>query len=248
MLSGITPKNPLNADQLLDRFATGTNRQRRTLVKTIESRLDDLIDLGPDLLKPFDPNGDDWAAGWILQLVQRHHPALLDRLMTDRDRGWLITESEKGFDYGALQHELLNQQFEQADRLTSSLLRELAGEAAVQRGYVYFSEVPPIPGSDLVSIDRLWTVYSQGRFGFSAQARLLSALDGRYDQLWPRIGWKIEGVWTRYPGSFTWSLEAPDGHMPLVNQLRGVRLMDALLNHPALISRREGPDEVQPNR
>ena len=92
MLSGITPTNPLNADQLLDRFATGTNRQRRTLVKTIESRLDDLIDLGTDLLKPFDANGDDWAAGWILQLVQRHHPALLDGLMTDRDRGWPVTE------------------------------------------------------------------------------------------------------------------------------------------------------------
>ena len=41
-------------------------------------------------------------------------------------------------------------------------------------------------------------------------------------------------MWTRYPGSFTWSLEAPEGHLPLVNQLRGVRLMDALLSHPAL--------------
>jgi hypothetical protein len=26
--------------------------------------------------------------------------------------------------------------------------------------------------------------------------------------------------------------------MPLINQLRGVRLMDAVLNHPALIARR----------
>lgn len=248
MLSGTTPTNPLKADQLLERFATGTGRQRRTLVKTIETRLDDLIDLGPDLLKPFDPTGDDWAAGWILQLVQLHHPALLDRLMTDRDHGWLITESDRGVDYAVLQQALLSQQFEKADRLTSSLLRELAGEAAVQRGYVYFSEVPPMPGIDLLSIDRLWTVYSQGRFGFTAQARLLSALNGRYEKLWPRIGWKIDGVWTRYPGSFTWSLEAPDGHMPLVNQLRGVRLMDALLNHPALISRREPPGGAQPKR
>ena len=47
------------------------------------------------------------------------------------------------------------------------------GPAAVRRGYVYFSEVPPMPGLDLISLDRLWTVYSQGRFGFSTQARLL---------------------------------------------------------------------------
>ena len=54
----------------------------------------------------------------------------------------------------------------------------------------------------------------------------------------PRIGWKSDGVWTRYPGAFNWSIEAPEGHMPLINQLRGVRLMDSLLNHPALVARR----------
>ena len=117
-------------------------------------------------------------------------------------------------------------------------MRALAGAGAELRGYIYFSEVAFMPGKDLVTIDRLWTAYSQGRFGFSAQARLLDALDGRYDRLWPRIGWKSNGVWTRYPNAFTWSLEAPEGHMPLINQLRGVRLMDSLLNHSALISRR----------
>ena len=65
-----------------------------------------------------------------------------------------------------------------------------------------------------------------------------TTLDGRYVQLWPRIGWKTDGVWTRYPGAFTWSLDAPEGHMPLINQLRGVRLMDALLSHPDLVSHR----------
>lgn len=124
----------------------------------------------------------------------------------------------------------MDQQFEEADRLTSEHLRQLAGEAAVQRGYVYYSEVPPIASVDLESIDRLWVMYSQGRFGFSVQIRLLRSLNGRWDQLWPRLGWKQGGVWTRYPRSFTWSLEAPEGHLPLVNQLRGVRLMDALLS------------------
>jgi len=119
----------------------------------------------------------------------------------------------------------------------SEHLRQLAGEAAVQRGYVYYSEVPPIASVDLESIDRLWVMYSQGRFGFSVQIRLLRSLNGRWDQLWPRLGWKQGGVWTRYPRSFTWSLEAPEGHLPLVNQLRGVRLMDALLSHPGLQQR-----------
>ena len=60
---------------------------------------------------------------------------------------------------------------------------------------------------------------------------------GRYDKLWPRIGWKKDGIWTRYPKAFNWSIEAPNGHMPLVNQLRGVRLLDALLKHQGLIAK-----------
>ena len=133
-----------------------------------------------------------------------------------------------------MQRALLDEDFEEADRLTSCVLRELAGDQAVKRGYVYFSEVPPMEGLDLTTLDRLWIAYSQGRFGFTVQARLLKALDGRYDRLWPRIGWKLDGTWTRYPGAFQWSMDAPEGHMPLINQLRGVRLMDALLSHPGL--------------
>ena len=238
MLSGSSPTTSLSVEMLIERFAAGNPRQRRPLIKTIESRVDDLVTLDASELLPFDPKGDDWAPGWILQVIQRHRPTALSELLKGSTAGWLSVESAMGLDFVALQRDLLNQDFEAADRLTSCMLRELAGDAAVQRGYVYFSEVPAMQGVDLVSIDRLWTVYSQGRFGFTSQARLLTTLDGRFDQLWPRIGWKREGVWTRYPGSFTWSLEAPEGHMPLINQLRGVRLMDAVLKHPALMARR----------
>ena len=236
MLSGSTPATKLSVDQLLDRFAKGTPRQRRPLIKQIETRAEELAAVGPELLSGFDPAGDDWAAGWILQVLRRHHPQALDGLI--KPQGWLTVETEAGMDYGPLQQKLLEQDYEEADRMTSQCLRELAGAAAVKRGYVYFTEVGPMSGMDLVSLDRLWTVYSQGRFGFTAQSQLLSALDGRYERLWPRIGWKCDGVWTRYPAAFTWSIDAPEGHMPLINQLRGVRLMDSLLNHPALVARR----------
>ena len=238
MLSGPSPATSLSPDQLLERFATGNPRQRRSLIKTIEARIGELESLGNALLEPFDRAGDDWAAGWILQVLHRHRPERVSALLSSCPDGWFTVESAVGIDYSGLQQDLLREDFEAADRTTSAALRQLAGPEAERRGYVYFSEVPPMPGIDLTVMDRLWTAYSQGRFGFTTQARLLQALDGRYDLLWPRIGWKRDGVWTRYPGAFTWSLEAPDGHMPLVNQLRGVRLMDALLNHPALQQRR----------
>ena len=238
MLSGSTPATKLSVDQLLDRFAKGTPRQRRPLIKQIETRAEELAGVGTDLLSGFDPAGDDWAAGWILQVLQSHQPDAVTALIASSDQGWLTTDSGVGLDYGPLQQELLDQNFEEADRITSQCLRELAGDAAVKRGYVYFTEVAPMSGVDLATLDRLWVVYSQGRFGFSVQWRLLQSFDGRYDQLWPRIGWKNDGLWTRYPGAFDWSLKAPEGHMPLINQLRGVRLMDSLLNHPALVARR----------
>ena len=238
MLSGSTPTSTASPEQLIDRLAKGSPRQRRSLIKSLESRSADLVGLGSAALAPFDRKGSDWAPGWVLQVLRRHHPDHLVQLLSSTPEGWLDVASAIGVDYGPLQQSLLDEDFETADRTTSSILRQLAGPAAEARGYVYFSEVPAMAGLDLVSLDRLWTVYSQGRFGFSMQAKLLSGMDGRYERLWPRIGWKRDGTWTRYPGAFTWSMEAPEGHMPLINQLRGVRLMDALLNHPDLVTHR----------
>ena len=228
----------VTAEQLLDRFVAGPVRQRRALLPQLKARQLELQGLIEDRLDRLDPTGDDWAAGTLIHLLlegTRDERALA--WWRRHPDGWLAALSGCGLDYAPLQRALAEQRFEEADRLTSEHLRQLAGDAAVKRGYVYYSEVPPMPGVDLQSLDRLWVCYSQGRFGFSTQARLLRSCNGRWDRLWPRIGWKAAGIWTRYPGSFTWSLEAPEGHMPLVNQLRGVRLMDALLSHPSLQQR-----------
>ena len=236
MLSGLSSSSNLSVDQLLEKFSSGSSRQKRSLIPAVEKAADQLAAMGAAALESFDREGDDWAAGWILQILHRHQPSALSSLL-DASGGWFATSSESDLDYSPLQQTLLEERFEEADRLTSAFLRKLAGEQAERRGYVYFSEVLSMSGLDLVTMDRLWIAYSQGRFGFSVQARLLATLNGRYDKLWPRIGWKKEGVWTRYPKAFDWSLKAPEGHMPLVNQLRGIRLIDALLNHPSLVAR-----------
>jgi hypothetical protein len=242
MLSGPPVTGTLAPNQLLDRFLAASGRQRRSLLRQIDERSAELLPLIPDRLDGLDATGDDWGAGCLIQLLAvAPEPALRQALLERYPDGWLATSSGAAIDYAPLQRHLMLQEFEAADRLTSTLLRQLAGSAAEKRGYVYYSEVPPMPPADLESIDRLWVCYSRGRFGFSVQGRLLQACGGQWDRLWPRLGWKQSGIWTRYPGSFTWSLEAPEGHMPLVNQLRGVRLMDALLCHPALARRIAAP-------
>ena len=240
MLSGSPVTPSLAIDQLLERFLSGSSRQRRSLLPELATRAEALLPLIPSALDGLDATGDDWAAGSLLQLLLRHgEPAHRSALLKRYPGGWLATPSAAGLSYAPLQQALLEERFEEADRLTSTHLRQLAGPDAERRGYVYYSEVARMPGVDLENLDRLWLVYSAGRFGFSVQGRLLRACGGQWEKLWPRIGWKSEGIWTRYPAAFTWSLEAPEGHMPLINQLRGVRLMDALLAHPALAWRIE---------
>jgi hypothetical protein len=147
--------------------------------------------------------------------------------------GIVPLRSEAGIDYTSLQQLLVKQDFLSADRLTLEKLCELAGAAAVQRKWLYFSEVENFPITDLQTINTLWLIHSQGKFGFSVQRELWLSLGQNWEKLWQKIGWKTKNNWTRYPHEFTWDLSAPKGHLPLSNQLRGVRVIASLLSHPA---------------
>ena len=217
--------------EFLESLKIAPERKRLSLLNVLDERVGELIDLGASLMSGFDSDASDWIPGFILQLIHKNDDNFIKNNLACKNLAWFSAPSEVSLDYSPLQRFLLNESYEDADRFTSSKLRELAGEKAVKRGYVYFSEVESIPGIDLLTLNKLWLVYSRGKFGFTVQAKILDSLGGRYDKLWPRIGWKKDGIWTRYPKAFNWSIDAPNGHMPLVNQLRGVRLMDALLNH-----------------
>ncbi len=219
---------------LINKFVDSNQRKRIKLLTQIEAEVENIHKLGYKLFEIFDSDGDDWAAGWLLQVLKRYKPEFFENT---KFNSWFNTYSDIEINYEDLQLMLVEQKFEEADRLTSSYLRKLAGKLAEKRGYVFYSEVNNMSGKDLQTIDRLWTIYSTGKFGFSIQAKILKSVGKKYELLWPKIGWKKEGLWTRYPGSFCWSLKAPDGHMPLINQLRGVRLMDSILRHPAIAER-----------
>ena len=231
-------KNNSNNDtlDLLNTFLESNQRKRKSLINKIESSANSISEIADKFFLEEERKSDDWAFGWILQVLKKYKPNFFDKT---KYNNWFLTFTNVNINFDELQLFLLEQKFEEADRLTSSILRRLAGKVAEKRGYVFYSEVKNMSGIDLETIDRLWKVYSQGKFGFSIQAKLLRTVGKRYDLLWPKIGWKIDGIWTRYPSSFCWSLKAPEGHMPLVNQLRGVRLMDSILRHPSIASRHD---------
>lgn len=156
-------------------------------------------------------------------------------LIEDFPDGLVCPQSDKNVDYQALQMLLVRKEYELADKLTNQKLCELAGASAVERKWVYFTEVSQIPIIDLQAIDLMWGLYSEDKFGWQKQRDLWVRLGQDWERLWIQLLWKSTGgTWTRYPNEFVWNLEtAPPAHLPLSNQLRGVRTMSSLLSHPA---------------
>ena len=171
--------------------------------------------------------------GKIYQILYSANlPKATEFLQTHFPTGIVPLQSQSGIDYSLLQQLLAKQDFQEADRLTLEKLCELAGETALKRKWLYFTQVESLPAVDLQTINRLWFVHSEGKFGFSVQREIWLAVGKNWDKFWPQIGWKKGNNWTRYPQEFIWDLSAPRGHLPLSNQLRGKQPFSALLSHP----------------
>ena len=172
------------------------------------------------------------AHGSAYQYIYQVKSEAAKALTCEFPDGLVSPQSSKGMDYSELHKLLIQRRYQEADKLTNQKLRELAGESAIARKWVYFTEVEQFPALDLMAIDILWGLYSENKFGWSRQYDLWTRLGRDWDRLWPQLSWKNGNAWTRYPNEFIWDLSAPIGHLPLSNQLRGVRTMNAILSHP----------------
>ena len=123
---------------LIKKFVDSNQRKRINSLTQIESEVENIFNLGPSLFDMFDREGDDWAAGWILQVLKKFKPEFFEN---SKFNNWFNTYSDIDINYEDLQLMLVEQKFEDADRLTSSYLRKLAGKLAEKRGYVFYSEV-----------------------------------------------------------------------------------------------------------
>jgi hypothetical protein len=221
-------------DSLRLQLIAGSEKIQQQLIP----QLAEMGNEGLEVLKEFLLKRRDTPATWIdgkayQALYNCDAPTAREFLQTNFPEGIVPLKSDCGINYNPLQELLARQDFQAADRLTNQNLCELAGPQAAQRKWLYFTEVENFPIQDLQTINRLWLVHSEGKFGYSVQRDIWLSLGKNWDSLWSKIGWK-EGIkWTRYPNEFIWDLSAPKGHLPLSNQLRGVRVIASLLSHPA---------------
>lgn len=147
--------------------------------------------------------------------------------------------SECGIDYIPLATMLATGDFLGADQFTRDNLIKIAGSEAAGRTFVYWTEVKGIPSTDLATMERLWLQFSDGKFGYSVQARIWERSNGNFDEFIRRIGWtkKENGSERKLKwfgaNEFIYDLEkATRGHLPLTSALRGTQLIKMLMLHP----------------
>ncbi len=223
-----------DSSNLLRQFESESAKKQLQLIPQLVSQ----GNLGLEALMEFLLNHQDAQPNLVMgkvyqALFQANTDISQEFLQKNFPTGVVPLNSAQNLDYQPLQKLLAQQEFQAADVLTLQNMCQLAGDSAKQRGWLYFTEVENFPMIDLKTINQLWLLHSEGKFGFSVQREMWLSLGKNFTKLWPKIGWKSGNNWTRYPQEFIWDLSAPRGHLPLSNQLRGSRVITSLLSHPA---------------
>lgn len=167
-------------------------------------------------------------------LVNSDYSSISEAIKYYFPNGLVYLKSNLSSNYQSLQNLLIMHRYQEADKLTQQKLCQIAGlNTDNKRDWLYFTDIMGLPSEDLITINSLWQVYSRYKFGFLTQRRIWISNNCDWEKLWHQIGWKNNGVPRRYPEDFLWNVDAPDGHLPLFNQLRGVQVLSALFNHVA---------------
>ncbi|NEO98057.1 MAG: GUN4 domain-containing protein [Symploca sp. SIO2E9] len=148
--------------------------------------------------------------------------------------------SERGVNYTKLRDLLAGGEWKKADEETLAVM--LQATSRETEGYLDIESIENFPCTDLRTIDQLWVEYSDGRFGFSVQKRIVQSVGGepgKYDReiylkFAERVGWLVyekkwlvlrEENWTDYP-DLTFNPKAPEGHLPYLYPKMGLRVIE----------------------
>nr|YP_010850942.1 hypothetical protein Ycf53 [Aphanocladia stichidiosa]WGH13954.1 hypothetical protein Ycf53 [Aphanocladia stichidiosa] len=171
--------------------------------------------------------------GLIYQkIIETNNNQIKEKLLKKLPNGVINFTKFNHITYQNLQNLLINKKFEEADKLTQKCLCEIVKlKTNKQKSWLYFTDIQFIPKEDLFVLDLLWKIYSKGKFGFSIQKKIWIKNNKKWDKLWEKIDWLKKGVMKRYPQEFMWTIDAPEGHLPLFNQLRGTQTLSYLFHN-----------------
>ena len=124
--------------------------------------------------------------------------------------------------YETLQNLLKEGKWLEADKETVQLILSIAGQAEIEN--LRPNEIEHIDCSELQVIDRLWSTYSDDRFGFGIQTKIYQDLggsqqttieqDAKLIEKWgDRLGWRKSGNWLKC-SDLDYSEDAKKGGLP----------------------------------
>ncbi|MCL1464044.1 serine/threonine-protein kinase [Argonema galeatum] len=165
------------------------------------------------------------AIVWGMELLPQKRPQTVQswlKLLSQIEADDL--SSDKGIDYRKLRDLLKGGSWKEADEETLKVMLKVAGRE--KEGWLCGESIDNFPCTDLRTIDQLWVKYSKGRFGFSVQKRIWESVGGKpgewsleiFKKFCDRVGWLEikKDEWKKYPSEYTFSLNAPVGHLPCV--------------------------------
>jgi hypothetical protein len=117
-------------------------------------------------------------------------------------------------DYKILEDLLKKQAWLEANKVTRSFL--LSEISLCESGHFANDVADPIFYKQLSTIDELWSKYTNGRFGFTAQFNLFKKFGKDKNDFYGEVGWLVNGQWAFYE-QLSFHSKAPFAHLPILN-------------------------------
>jgi uncharacterized protein (DUF433 family)/uncharacterized protein YbcV (DUF1398 family) len=124
---------------------------------------------------------------------------------------WGITGKSSYINYDGLESFLRSGLWREANAETKRIILQSANRE--KDGYLHNEEMRDFDDSVLLQLDSLWQRYSQNRFGFSIQKKILQDCQQDASIFGSRVGWKQGDSWIN-EAHVNYSLSAPLGHLP----------------------------------
>lgn len=120
--------------------------------------------------------------------------------------------TQRNIDFSQLRDLLMEGRWREADEETWRIIRQSAGREGAD--YLYTADLAQISTHDLLRVDRLWSEYSRGKFGFSVQKKVWYEVNQNWQRFTNRVGWRKSESEMKDYASLDFSLNAPTGHLP----------------------------------
>lgn len=116
------------------------------------------------------------------------------------------------YNYEALANLLEAGRWREANEETRKIILKVAGQE--KEGYLTDEKIQQFPAQDLHKIDIIWSNYSNGKFGFRVQKRIMRESKKDPKAFGQRVGWRDQDGWISASRVNYNHNTAPEGHLP----------------------------------